>query len=222
MLLASPLTTLASPVAKTSASKRGAGYEVGTFYVNWAIYGRKHFVTDLPASSLTRINYAFANINATTGEVFLSDPWADLQYNYPGDSAIAANYSSNDTILYGNFNQLLKLKRSNRNLKTVLSVGGWSYRGNFKTAFASVEGRTLFAESAVTLVKDLGLDGLDVDWEYPEDEADAENLVDAVKRLRTVSPCALSCLVSAVVRLSGLCASFMCLCDCRDERFRYQ
>ncbi|KAF2710518.1 glycoside hydrolase family 18 protein [Pleomassaria siparia CBS 279.74] len=177
-LLSIPLAALAAPITDQTTKK---GYEVGIFYVNWAIYGRQHFITDLPSDKLTKVNYAFANINATTGQVFLSDEWADVQYKYPTD--VVSN-TTNATVLYGNFNQLYKLKQANRNLKTVISVGGWSYRENFKTALATEEGRQLFAESALGLVMDLGLDGFDIDWEYPEDATDAANLVDSAKKLR--------------------------------------
>ncbi|ORY17125.1 glycoside hydrolase superfamily [Clohesyomyces aquaticus] len=144
--LAAPITDT-HPPSQSSSPISGSGYEIGTFYVNWAIYGRQHFVTDLHASKLTKVNYAFANINNVTGELF-------------------------------------KLKQQHRYLRTVLSVGGWSYRGNFKSGLATPQSRQRFAESAVALVKDLGLDGFDVDWEYPEDGTDARNLVDAVWRLR--------------------------------------
>ena len=144
------------------------------------MYGRQHFVTDLPADKLTKINYAFANVNTTTGEVFLTDEWADVQFPYPGDVA------SNGTELFGNFKQLYKLKQKNRNLKVVLSVGGWSYRENFKPALASAAGRQKFCDSGLTLIADLGLDGFDIDWEYPEDATDAANLVDTVKICRKV------------------------------------
>ena len=91
--------------------------------------------------------------------MFLSDEWADVQFQYPGDVA------SNGTVLYGNFNQLFKLKQANRNLKVVLSVGGWSFRENFKTALATNTTRARFATSSLQLIADLGLDGIDVDWE---------------------------------------------------------
>jgi len=105
----------------------------------------------------------------------------------------------------GNFNQLYKLKQQNRNLKTILSVGGWSYRDNFKTALATNATRHRFAESSLQLIADLGLDGtwnarlktqyiladicsvgFDIDWEYPEDATDAENLVKTLKLCRSV------------------------------------
>ncbi len=119
-------------------------------------------------------------MNSTTGEVFLSDEWADIQFNYPGDVA------SNGTQLFGNFNQLYKLKQQNRNLKTILSVGGWSYRDNFKTALATNATRYRFAESSLKLITDLGLDGFDIDWEYPADETDSANLVETARLCRTL------------------------------------
>ncbi|KAF1927503.1 glycoside hydrolase family 18 protein [Didymella exigua CBS 183.55] len=174
-LLALPFLAGAAPLQDARSTK---AYQMGIFYVNWAIYGRQHFITDLPADKLTKVTYAFANVNSTTGEVFLSDLWADVQFAYPGDVA------SNGTQLLGNFNQLYKLKQQNRNLKTSLSVGGWSYRANFKTALATSAGRSLFAESTLKLIIDLGLDGIDVDWEYPEDATDAANLVETLRLCR--------------------------------------
>ncbi|KAI4696466.1 uncharacterized protein J4E88_000643 [Alternaria novae-zelandiae] len=156
----------------------GGQYQAGIFYVNWAIYARKHMVTDLPADKLTKVNYGFANVNNQTGEVILTDEWADLQFPYPGDVA------TNGTQLLGNFNQLYKLKQQNRNLKVILSVGGWSFRANFKPALATAEGRQKFCDSSIQLIADLGIDGLDIDWEYPEDETDGDNFVDTLMRCR--------------------------------------
>ncbi|KAI8932217.1 hypothetical protein NX059_011096 [Plenodomus lindquistii] len=166
------------PHAPSASLSRAASYQSGIFYVNWAIYGRQHFVTDLPYDKLTKINYAFANINNVTGEVYLSDEWADIQFQYPGDVA------SNGTQLYGNFNQLFKLKQKNRNLKVALSVGGWSYRENFAPALAKEDGRQTFCSSALQLVADLGLDAFDIDWEYPANATDSANLLSTVKLCR--------------------------------------
>ncbi len=119
-------------------------------------------------------------MNNKTGEVVLTDEWADLQFGYPGDVA------TNGSQLLGNFNQLYKLKQKNRNLKVILSVGGWSFRANFKPALATAEGRQKFCDSSLTLIADLGIDGLDIDWEYPEDETDGNNLIDTLMRCRKV------------------------------------
>ncbi|MGN3798112.1 UNVERIFIED_CONTAM: glycosyl hydrolase family 18 protein, partial [Escherichia coli] len=65
----------------------------------------------------------FANIK-DSGEVVLSDEWADRQIKYDGDQ-------EHDGAMFGNLNQFLQLKKQHRHLKTLLSIGGWSYSGSF-------------------------------------------------------------------------------------------
>ena len=44
--------------------------------------------------------------------------------------------------------------------------------------------RAKFVESSVQLLEDYGLDGLDVDYEYPSDDAQARGYVDLLRELR--------------------------------------
>jgi hypothetical protein len=74
----------------------------------------------------------------------------------------------------------------------LLSVGGWGARG-FSGAAATKETRAVFIQSAQAIIEKYGLDGIDLDWEYPvngawglvaSQPADRDNFTALLKELR--------------------------------------
>ena len=61
---------------------------------------------------------------------------------------------------------IVALKKQQPKLRVMLSVGGWG-SGRFSEMAASEENRLAFAKDCRRVCDELGLDGIDIDWEYP-------------------------------------------------------
>lgn len=62
------------------------------------------------------------------------------------------------------------------NVKVFIAVGGWSYENipldeTFEKMAASDEARNKFVENIMIFIKEYDLDGVDLDWEYPDQES---------------------------------------------------
>lgn len=98
--------------------------------------------SQIDVHSLTRINYAFANIS--DGRIA------------PAKAVDARNLA----LLAG-------LKKQNPTLTVLVSVGGWLGSGGFSDIALSPQSRKVFTDSAMDFIERNNLDGLDIDWEYP-------------------------------------------------------
>ncbi len=103
------------------------------------------------AKKLTRINFAFANIDK--GRIVEGDP---------SDAA--------------NLAMLVGLKKENPELTVLVSVGGWLWSGRFSDAALTPASRARFIDSVADFITRYKLDGLDIDWEYPAMEGAAGNV----------------------------------------------
>ncbi|KAF2278272.1 uncharacterized protein EI97DRAFT_249274 [Westerdykella ornata] len=177
-----PSSSVVQGLAQTPvAAKPSGGFRSVAYFTNWGIYGRNYPPSKIPAEKLTHVLYAFAD-NKPDGTVFLTDTWSDLEKHYEGDS-----WNDVGTNMYGNLKQLNLLKRRNRNLKILLSIGGWTYTNTNKhldEPAGNREGRLRFAKSCVQLIKDMGFDGIDIDWEYPQNPGQGEQLLLLLQAIR--------------------------------------
>jgi GH18 family chitinase len=145
----------------------GGKYIIG-YYPSW-VAARNVFVKDIPAGKLTHINYAFSNVSEN-GECILGDSAADVEKVYTKEESVNGQDDSKLAAFHGNFNQLLELKQKYPHIKILISIGGWSWSGNFSNAAKDDASRQKFAASCIDLyLKQYKgtFDGLDIDWEYP-------------------------------------------------------
>ncbi|MBW4081116.1 glycosyl hydrolase family 18 protein [Paenibacillus sp. S150] len=184
-LIIALFSTLGTSVKTANAA---AGYKLVGYYASWAAYGRAYNVTDIDPAQMNVINYAFADIcwngvhgnpdptgpnpatwtcqneqgqtiSVPNGTIVLGDPWIDAQKSFGDDKW--------DDPIKGNLKQLWKLKEKNPSLKTVISVGGWTWSNRFSDVAATAATREVFANSAVDFIRKYQMDGVDLDWEYP-------------------------------------------------------
>ena len=103
----------------------------------------------IDVTKLTHINYAFIDIKDNRA-------WLHREFT--------------DTT---NLRNLVLLKQKNPALKILISIGGWSWSKNFSDAMLTDSSRKAFATSAVDIVRTYNLDGIDIDWEYPNMRGDS-------------------------------------------------
>ncbi|EGR0103982.1 TPA: glycosyl hydrolase family 18 protein [Vibrio vulnificus] len=186
---------------------------VGTYFVEWGIYGRNYTVDNIPAQNLTHILYGFIPIcgpnesvksvggnsfnalqTACQGvpdyEVVIHDPWAAYQKSFP---QAGHQYS---TPIKGNYAMMMALKQRYPDLKIIPSIGGWTLSDPFFD-FVDKKNRDTFVASVKRFLTTWKFyDGVDIDWEFPGGDGAAPNLgdpardgqayVDLMRELRTM------------------------------------
>lgn len=134
---------------KKEATKKAIVSTHKSYMVVAYVAGFRNFdFTTIDVSGITHINYAFANIR--DGEAVFDTTKIDGKRLTPKD-----------------IEALNSLKSKNPNLKVLVSVGGWSWSKGFSDAALTEKSRLKFAKSCAVFVDKYKLDGIDLDWEYP-------------------------------------------------------
>ncbi|KAM6217320.1 chitinase-3-like protein 1 [Rhynchocyon petersi] len=139
-----------------------SAYKLVCYYTSWSQYregNARCFPDDIDPFLCTHIIYSFANIS--NNEI---DTW-----------------EWNDVTLYDTLNSL---KKSNPNLKTLLSVGGWNFGSKrFSKIASNTQSRRTFIESVPPFLRTHGFDGLDLAWLYPG-RRDKMHLTSLIKEMK--------------------------------------
>jgi len=159
---------------------------VGCYYGVWA-YTRpglgEFWPEDIDVSLCDVIYYGFGNVLNHTYEVCTWDPWFDMGPIDFGEQSIKNCVQERDGDVwtpgcttesgleychYNGIRRTLALKEKNPDLKVLFSVGGWTAGGwIFSDMAQNRTRRTMFIQSAVHFMNYFGLDGIDLDWEFP-------------------------------------------------------
>jgi GH18 family chitinase len=114
----------------------------------------------------------------------------------PYDQLTHINYSFLTPKDDGTFNPInngwkLKLIAQNahaRNVKVLISVGGWGWDKQFETVAADPKLRSAFVQNLKAFMIEYQLDGADIDWEYPDAGDSAQNFLALIQELDSALP----------------------------------
>ena len=139
----------------------GQQRQVIGYYPSWQWEKRNNLVNTrtIPYDKFTIINYAFLYPSRDGGIV--------------GVDTLAR---AEDMILNGERDKTsgrcipgtsLADRAHRRNVKAMVSIGGWEGSGEFSQIAADPKKRAAFAHACVRQIVDHGFDGIDIDWEFP-------------------------------------------------------
>jgi len=162
----------ALPLAAGAAAVATSAPEVVAYYPGWKSADFPVNESNILAKNVSLIQYAFADIcwdgehgnPAPEGGGVSACLDAHGKPARPANGSIVLPAPLSDA---ANLSKLNALKHDNPRLRVLLSVGGWIWSNRFSDMAATPASRQAFIASALALVRQHGLDGIDIDWEHP-------------------------------------------------------
>jgi GH18 family chitinase len=75
-----------------------------------------------------------------------------------------------------------------QNVRVSVAVGGWGWDNEFEQMASQPESRASFVKNLKDIVDQYQLDGVDIDWEYPDPGESSQNFLKLMKELRAALP----------------------------------
>ena len=126
---------------------------------------------DLDASTLTHLIYAFASLTIDGEATWEGSGSGADAYSFWAQDRRMEKYERycgcQGTCLKGYLNQLFKFKREHPHIRTIMSLGGFSWSANFSAVMKNPTTRQYAVETSTELMLQYGFDGIDIDWEFP-------------------------------------------------------
>ena len=119
------------------------------------------FADLIPYEKLTHINYAFLTPKADGTFNLINNGWK--------------------------LKQIVKDAHA-QDVRVCISVGGWGWDVQFEELAANREARSVFVQNLEAFVDEYQLDGVDMDWEYPDPGPSSLNFLALIKALRGAMP----------------------------------
>ncbi|MRW91206.1 chitinase [Duganella sp. FT80W] len=149
--------------AALAAALPAGATEVVGYYPGWK--HQSYPVSSVDASKLTMALYAFVDL-CWDGKHGNADPSVN-KVEPCQDARNGALAWRNEAEDGANLRALVALKRQHPQFKVVISVGGWDWSNRFSNVAASAPARANFIASSLQTMRRYGLDGVDLDWEFP-------------------------------------------------------
>jgi len=119
------------------------------------------FADIIPYDKLTHINYAFLTPKEDGTFNRISNAWKLKQIVKDGHE---------------------------QDVKVCISVGGWGWDAQFEELASNPESRSAFVTNLKAFVDEYQLDGVDMDWEYPDPGQSSQNFLALIREIRAAMP----------------------------------